>query len=347
MKKPKEPKEKKPKKEKVPKEKKPKKPKKGQTAEQSEEQEGQGKKKKKFPILLLIPVVVLAVVAAVVVFVLLPGKDDDPDAVVSEEPVPPSLPPEYMVGDLSIAGMTLGADESAAKAVPAKTVVYTYVDLEDAGKAAQTYVEQLQGADPRFYVVDEEFVRTEKPDFTAQEGMVLMARNIPVEKPESSAEPEASPEGEESPGAESAQPSPTPEPSPTPDPDEEPRYVLTVRMEWSKGQCVVTADEAEGRVTSAPQGPGGVMGSTMGQYDAKDYLKSLEPKVLGLSGESMDAYEVFIMDGVVRVNDLPCTKLNVYDENDVFAGCYMVSVDGQHLYQLNPMTGNVIELKMP
>lgn len=346
MKKPKEPKEpkekkpKKPKKEKAPKEKKPKKPKKGEAPE-----EGQEGKKKKKPILLIIPLAVVLVVAAVVIFVILPGRNaDDPDVEVSVEPVPPSLPPEYEVGDEKVAGMTLGADESEAKAVPAKTVVYTYVDLVDAGKAAETYVSQLAAADPRFYVVDEEFVRTDRPDFSTAEGTVLMARDIVVETPEPS--PEPSPEAEESPEGGEATEQPTPSPAPTEPVEEVPTMVLTVKMEWSPGQCVVTADQAEGKVTSPPpsqtSGGGG-----MGQRAAQDYLKGLEPAQLGLEGSSMDDYEVMIIDGLVRVDAQPCTKLNVYDEDNVFVGCYLVALDGQHLYELDTLSGRVTELEMP
>lgn len=343
MKKQKEPKEKKPKKQKVPKEKK---SKKGQPPAEGQEGKG-GKKGKKKLILLLIPLVLVAA-AAIVIFVILPGRGgDDPEAEVSAEPVPPSLPPEYQVGDETVAGMTLGADESEAKAVPAKTVVYTYVDLADAGKAAETYVSQLSAADPRFYVVDEEFVRTDRPDFTAREGTVLMARNIVIEKPESSPAPEESAEGGEDQNAEnSAQPTPTPEP--TAQPEEEPGRVLTVKIEWSEGQCVVTADEAEGKVTTRPRTPqGSVGGGGMGQQAAKDYLKSLNPAQLGLSGQSMENYEILVNDGTVFVNDLPCHRINIYDEYDVIMGCFLIALDGQHMYRLDVETNQVTAMDMP
>lgn len=347
MKKPKEPKEKKPKKVKPPKEKKPKKPKKGQAP--AEDQEGQeGKKKKKFPILLLIPIIVLVVVAGVVVFVLLPGKDnaEDPDAEVSVEPEPPSLPPEYQVGDEVVAGMTLGADESEAKAIPAKTVVYTYTDLVDAGKAAETYAGQLSSADPRFYVVDEEFIRTDRPDFSAKEGTLLMARNIVVETPTPSPEPEESPEGSEDDADASAQPDPSPTPSAEPV-EEPPGMVLMVKMEWSEGQCKVTADQVEGKVTSRPSSQQTPGGGGMGQHAAKDYLESLTPGQLGLEGESMEDYEVMIVDGIVLVNDEPCTRLNIYDKDMVIMGSYLIARDGQHMYLLDPLDGGVTELDMP
>ena len=322
----------KPKKEKAPKEKKPKK-------EKAPEEGTEGKKKKKKgPLLIILALVVIAAVAAVVIFVVLPrlgGGEQDPEVEVSVEPQPPELPPEYQVGEETIVGMTLGADESEAKAEPAKTVVYTYTDLVDAGNAAKTYAIQLSSEKPAVYVVDEEFVRTGPPDFTAREGMVLLARDIVPE--------EAEDEKTEDDDAEDGDGDQTP-------PAAGPAKVLTVRMEWSEGVCVVTADEAEGTVTMPPMsstssvgGSGGRGGMTVGQM--QDYLESIDPAKLGLSGTTMEEYEVFPMDGVVMVNDTPCVKLNVYSSdaqnNNRFMGSYLMSIDGSHLYQLDPATNEI------
>lgn len=347
----------------------PKKPKKGQQPptegeelELGQEQE-QGKKKKPI-ILLLIPIVLIAAAAVVVFVFVLPhlnGGKDDPAAVETEEPVPPELPEELLVGDVSVPGMTLEADESGAQAVLAKTVTYTYTNLNDAGKAAETYVGQLRGADPGYSIVDEEFVRqTEKPDFTTAEGMVLMARNLP--KPESEAKetpaPTEAPEGESPlPEGESAPPeesedvaSPNPEESGEPV-EEAPDMVLTVRITWSEGQCVVTADEMEGKVTSPP--PENVPGMTpsIGVREAEDQLKAMAPADLGLSGTSMADYEVMAQNGIEMVNDDErCIRIDVYNGSTgpnpyEFEGTYLMSVNGAHLYRLNPMTNQLEELE--
>lgn len=213
---PKEKKPKKPKKEKPPKEKKGKKGK--NVPEEAEGQEGEQPKKKKLPLPFLIISLVVIVAAAVILFLFVIKPrffgEPDPEVSVSVEPEPPVLPSEIPIGDdVSIAGLQLGSDESEALAEKAKTITYRYTNLVDAGKAAQTYAGQLAGEDPRFSVVDEEFViQREKPDYTAAEGMVLLARNVPVEAPEATDPPETeSPEGEESqdPDA-SAEPTPTP-----------------------------------------------------------------------------------------------------------------------------------------
>lgn len=344
---------------KPPKEKKPKKPKKGQAPKDSEAPEGQepDKKKKLNPIFLILPLVVIAAAAVIIIFVVLPrfrGGDDSPEPTPTVEPQPPELPEELKVGEESVVGMALEADESEAEAVLAKTVTYTYINLNNAGKAAETYVNQLAASEGRFSVVDEEFVRTDRPDFTAPEGMVLMARNLPVPVPEAPAEseaPEESGDPEASPGPEeSSDPEANPEPTATPVPAEEPvRMVLTVRITWSEGQCVVTADEEEGMVTSPPR-QNVPSSEAVTMRGAQDRLRAMSPAELGLPGESMSEYEVISVDGVEMVDSAACIRVNVYSEvtatqGSEFMGSYLMSVDGQHLYRLNPITDEIEELK--
>lgn len=351
---PKEPKEKKPKKPK--KEKPPKKGKEQPPQEVELDESGQPIEppKKKFPILFLIISAVVIAAAAVILFVfILPKKDGEPDpsASVSVEPEPPVLPTEIPIGDdVSIKGMVLGGDESGAVAEKSKRVTYIYSSLNDAGKAAETYVGQLAQESPAFAVVDEEFVRqAEKPDYTTDEGMVLLARNVPKPKPEATEAPEVSSAPSQSPDPEaSAEPTPAPTPEPDPEPTPEPvSYVHTVRITWSPGVCVVTVDEEEGKVT-APQSPGGPI-QMVGVWEAQEILEGMSPEELGLSGSSMDEYEIIPMDGTQRVDGNPCICLYVYSGNNTphtneYMGSYLMSLDGQHLYRLDPVTNEVTEL---
>ena len=378
---PKPPKEKKPKKEKAPKPKKekaPKKPKKGQEVPQEGEiQEEEGKKKKPLILiilLILIPVVVIGAAAAVFFLVFFPkltGDSDDPGdpgVIETPEPLPPELPEALMVGDISVPGMTLEADESEAQAVLAKTITYTYINLNDAGAVAETYVSQLISASPRFYIVDEEFVRiTEDTDFTTAEGTVLLARNLTKAELEAEfgiEEVEETPAPTDPPGGESGEPEgsapvgsapeETPAPTATPEPeepvDETPSYVITVRISWSEGRCVVVAAEEEGEVTSPPHTgtPGGT--PSIGIRDAEAQLMSMTPAELGLPGTSMTQYEVFWQDGTELVNDVTCIRLDIYNSSDgpnpyLFASSYLMSVDGAHLYKLDPITDALLELE--
>lgn len=368
---PKAAKEKKEKKVKPPKEKKPKKPKKSkkgegpveETAEVTEGSEAGKKKKKKLnPIFLLVSLAVIVAAALVIYFVVLPkvtGKDKDPEPSVSVEPDPPVLPTELPVGEENVVpGMVLGSDEYQAQAVLAKTITYTYTNLVDAGKVAETYVGQLRSADPSFSVVDEEFVRTDAPDFSTAEGMVLMARTLPLpeteatesEAPEESEPAESGdPAQSEDPG-ESENPEESAQPTQAPEEAEEPvRMVLTVRITWSEGQCVVTADEEEGMVTSPPRETPSGNGGSLSVRGAQARLEAMTPAELGLSGESMEEYNVFPIDGVEMVDGVACITLYVYSDGgengNEFMGSYLMSIDGAHLYQVNPVTDEIEVLK--
>jgi len=360
-KKPKAPKEKKPKKPKPPKPPKVKKPKKGKNVPEGAEgiEEEQPKKKLPLPLLLISLAVIIAAAAIVFLFVVRPmfSGDADPDASASQEPQPPVLPTEIPIGDdVSIKGMQLEADESGALAEKAKTVTYTYTNLQDAGKAAQTYAGQLAEEEPAFSAVDEEFVRLrEKPDYTTPEGMVLLARNVPQPEPEAAASPAISAVPTESPDPEasgevSAEPTPAPSPEPEPEPTEEPvTYVHTVRITWSPGVCVVTADEQVGKVTSPP--PETLPAKhPVTQRGAAKQLEKLNPADLGLPGDSMDLYEVIPMDASELVNGEPCIRMHVYNDHNAagshdFVACYLMSVDAEHLYRLDLDTQEITELE--
>ena len=326
---PKEPKEKKPKKPKKPKKEKPPKPKK--------EKKAKDPNKKKSPVKILIPLALVAVAAAA--FFLLKPKETE------EEPKAPELPGEYNVGDLVVTGLSVGEEETEVQAVRAKTVVYTYTDLKDAAAAASKYVGQLTGETPRFSVVDEAFVRTERPDFSAPEGTVLLARNI-----EKEAEPEDAQAAPDSSQADSSQADSSQ--AGARQETEEVNMVLTVKIDWSPGVCVVTADEAEGTVTSPPppeNGMGG--GQSIGLHEAQDRLENMEPAQLGLSGTSMDEYEVFPLDGVAMVDGQPCIRVNVYSSRNAqnsneFMGSFLMSMNEGTLYRLDPVTGEVSEVEL-
>ena len=377
IKKAKEPKAPKEKKVKAPKEKKPKKPKKakppkakkvkkGKNApEEVEELEEGQQPKKKLPLPLLLISLAVIIAAAVIVFLFvirprLSGKtDEDPDASASVEPEPPVLPTEIPIGDdVSIVGMALEADESGAQAEKAKTITYTYTNLNNAGKAAETYAAQLAKESPSFSVVDEEFVRqTDAPDYTTDEGMVLLARNVPVVKEEAEEEETESVALEDFEsatqgilfGGGSGFAAGLVEPLPAPEEEEPITYVHTVRITWSPGECVVTADEEVGKVTSPPNNtvPAGQALSIRG---AQNRMREMAPIQLGLEGESMDEYEMIPMDATELVNGVACIRINVYNNSNAanpngFRGSYLMSVDGLHMYRLDTGTNEIVELE--
>ena len=143
----------------------------------------------------------------------------------------------------------------------------------------------------------------------------------------------------------------SPEPEESAEPvDEAPDMVLTVRITWSEGQCVVTADEAEGKVTSPPRPSTPGVTPSIGVRDAEAQIQSMAPAELGLEGTSMADYEVFPQNGVEMVNGVTCIRVDVYNGSTgprpyEFEGSYLMSTDGAHLYRLDPITSEIQELE--
>lgn len=351
MKEPKEKKPKKPKKEKTKKEKPPKKEKAGKKGKAPKEETSGGKKK--FPILILIPLVVIIVSGAVLFFVLRGGGDDEAK---EPEPEPNNIPEVLTVGEeFTVPALT--TEEHGINAVRSSVVTYTYTGLSDTGSAAQSYVAQMRSSENGFRVVDDEFVLCDAPSFEELEGRVLLAKTVPVpeeetpsEEPKESEPAEGQEDGQED-GQDDAQSAAPDSTQPldgddeTEPQEEEPEgEVYLLEVLWSMDSLAVVTSQVPGVITSPPLSESDYYhSSSMGMHDAQEYLESLDPAQLGLSGESMDEYEVMIVDGAVIVGDVPCTRLNVYSNNNAtnsneFMGCYLVSKDGLHLYRLDTMT---------
>lgn len=305
------------------------------------EEAGQAKKKKRNPLMLIIPAVVLiAAIAVVVIFVVLPklGGGENPDdleAEPSEEPVYYELPESFDIGEETV-GAIEPVEAAGVQATRAVRICYTYTGLTDTGAEVSAYVSKLKSEG--FSVVDEEFVRTSAPDYSTPEGVVLLAKNL------------VRPAAETGTGNENSEDGQPAEPVNQEKPVD---MVLTMELTWSGDTCVVVGDQAEGRVTSPPpeQQPSGG-GAAMSMREAADYLASLPPSVLELSGTSMENYRVYAQDGTVMVDGKPCLRLQVYsrdnpENTNEFAGTYLMSADGQHLYLLNEDAGTVRELEMP
>lgn len=339
------------------------------------QEEAPGKQKSKLFLLIGAAVLLLAAVAIVVIFVILPrfsgDRDPEPDESATPEPVLYDLPASFQVGEETVTGV-VPVNPNGVQATEDVRVCFTYTGMSDAGAEAEAYVANLKAE--KFSVVNEEFVRTDAPDYATAEGTVLLARNIAKKgeasaadaggsntdapaspDPSNSADPTASPD----PGS-SADPSASPapgssaDPSASPAPEEEQKdMVLTVELSWSEGSMVVVCDQAEGKVTSPPRDQMSMTpGASMSMSEAVDYLYTLEPSALGLSGTSMDSYRIYALDGAVMVNNQPCMRLSIYsregpDQTNEVAGIYLLTRDGAHLYQLDESAGTVKEVKLP
>lgn len=80
--------------------------------------------------------------------------------------------------------------------------------------------------------------------------------------------------------------------------------------------------------------------------EAEDFFYNSDPAVFGLSGDSMEDYEIYALDGAVLVGTVPCLRMNVYEKDEVtgtnkIAGQYLLSNTGLQLYWV----GNDGEIK--
>ena len=233
----------------------------------------------------------------------------------------PDLIEEYPFGEESVSGLM--SDEPTA-AVSASTVItYRYTGLSSPGSAVNGYVSLMTGEENGFSIVDSDFVMSEEPVYD-EKGKVLLARN---------AEP-----GDEAPAP--AAPAPEDE-----DGDVEiaapVNRLLVLDISWDENGCEIVTREAEGVISPPPE--------PMTMHEAQKYLESLPPEKLGLEGESMDMYDVFSFDGTIMVDNRPCVRMNVYsidnvEQSNEFKGCYLMSLDGRHLYRLNTSTNEITEL---
>ena len=111
-----------------------------------------------------------------------------------------------------------------------------------------------------------------------------------------------------------------------------PGMVTTVDLAWRGDVCLVTVTCKPGAVRERKPL------ELMTALEAVDYMKRLEPEFLGLSGESMEAYQVYALDGAVLINNRPCFRIHVYQDvggeaGKEIVGQYYLSSDGEHLYR--------------
>ena len=114
--------------------------------------------------------------------------------------------------------------------------------------------------------------------------------------------------------------------------------VMSIQMAWSQGCCTVTVETLTGEITEPP------VPEAMTISEAEDYVRSMSPARLGLAGTSMQEYNIYVIDGTVLVDGIPCIRLNVYRddgkaETNEVVGIYFLSADKAHIYKLDVKRG--------
>lgn len=294
-----------------------------------------GKKK-----LLMVPVVlvlVAAVAAAAVLFILprfgidLLHKELSPEEQL-EEPIPKKGVETYTVGEDTVPSLDTvlveGDGELIALRSPGKSKGdsstgvddrFTYIyELNSFADIMNRYLDVLMGSEQGFYITDETYlVQEERPELQDTEGVLILARNATV------------PEGTEA----------------------ETSRVFQLVIGWSQASAnlAVRVSTAEGKISfpkkETEQQPDMSQPSSVSMQ--MDQLRSMSPAHLGLPGDSMDEYTIFPVDGFVKVDGMDCRRFNVYESSNPgsIAGVYLFSVEGDHVYVLDPNTNTVSTIR--
>lgn len=122
--------------------------------------------------------------------------------------------------------------------------------------------------------------------------------------------------------------------------------IVVVRMDWIEGQCMVTISIEDAPVPEEPEAakkkPTG-----LSHVGAIEYLEALNPAVLELEGDSMDAYNIYITNGFTYVDGKACLRVEIYAKGEIetneHRGSYYMSGDAENIYRLYD-DGRVVEM---
>ncbi len=124
--------------------------------------------------------------------------------------------------------------------------------------------------------------------------------------------------------------------------------ITVIRLDWAADHCIasISIEDAPVVETKKPSKNNNIGLSHTG---AIDFLKELSPSVLGLEGESMEAYNIYIMTGFTYVDGEACLRIKIYSDDNsantnVHVGTYFMSGNGEHIYRLNE-DGLAIEME--
>jgi len=204
------------------------------------------------------------------------------------------------------------APESVAATVPQQ--VFYYSALPHGGLDVQTYVEGLmdtKGLD--LNPVNAAARSVSLPDFSQNESFVLLSMA-----------------------------------------DLDTERMLRVLVSWAGSSCIVRVSIVDAPRPSqgdAVNVPASTAGGSLTAEETVDYFENLAPVVLGLEGNNMDAYNVYYLDGKVLVNGEPCSRVRIYSESppegsNAYVGTFLVAGSRAHLYRLDLLTEEVVELRL-
>ena len=317
-----------------------KKEKKGKNTEGEELQEGKKGKKK----LLLIPLalIVVAAVAAAVVLLVLPrfginllggGTDEEElpkkglETYTLDTEVEGEEEGEVLVDSTIALDVILEEGEGTLLTIrkpdPAQKSegTYTYIyDVPAPAAVVDRYLDAVLGGEEQFELIDDETYMPleERPALADELGALTLARASVQDG-----------------------------------------HLFQLVIGWSEASTLtVRVSAPEGAIQRPEEDPNEGLGlgsqviETIPLTEQIEKLKSLSPAQLGLAGDSMDAYEIFPVEGFVKVDGLDCRRFNVYERRSSGDGYYpdlaviiMLSSDQKHIYYMDPVSNAVTEMR--
>ncbi len=200
-------------------------------------------------------------------------------------------------------GQSASADQEEEGPAVTVSVTYHYEGFAGHIERIKNYCDLLMAEDFGFVPVDENVIKTKLPTFEKLAGNVCLVRPIGS----GNASNEGTDEGGES------------------------ESLFMIQLQWNSDHFSAAVGQIEGGIVTPPEP------KPMTLMEAVDYFHTLDPSVLGLSGETMDDYQVLALDGAVLVGTTPCLRMNVYKKDEktgtnVIAGQYLFSNTGRELY---------------
>ena len=115
--------------------------------------------------------------------------------------------------------------------------------------------------------------------------------------------------------------------------------ITVIRLDWSADQCVASISIEDAPVVEDKK-PTNKNNIGLTHTGAMDYLKELSPSVLGLEGDSMEAYNIYITSGFTYVDGEACLRVNIYATDastgtNTHVGTYFMSGNAEHIYRLS------------
>lgn len=127
--------------------------------------------------------------------------------------------------------------------------------------------------------------------------------------------------------------------------EEEDGFFYSFRVEWSKDVVTLIPEKVEGSLPDPPQPV------EMTLSEATSYIRYRIPSLLGVSADDAKNYRIYMEDGKVLINGMPCLSFKICRENpqtggNENSGDYYLSSDQRHIYRLNVETNEVEEVDL-